>query len=147
MYIYQALVSLLPLVMPIMAFLAFPLSFGIASSLSVIVNAGEKEQRVAELKNVARMIAVLLLPFSFGMFTVTIIAITEKGRWISSSFLLTLYHFLSLVPFAFLPSVIILFRNIMGGQQKPTHWLGIWFGTLWALLYLSLLLLFYRFPI
>lgn len=147
MFIYQTLVSLLALLTPVMAFLAFPLSLSIASSLSSIVKASEKERIVAELKSIVRMLAVLLLPFAFGMFAATIFTInTEQRLWISNSFLLPLYHFLSLLPFAFLPSMIIFLRAVLGDRQKSARWLGIWFGALWALLYLSLSLQFYTFP-
>lgn len=144
MYIYQALVSLFILLSPVMVFLSFPLSLSIASSLSAIVNASEKEQVLANLKRIIRMLAILLLPFAFGVFAATIITTnTEQRNWITS---LMLYHFVSLLPFAFLPSAFIWLQDMFKGEMKSVRRFGIWLGVLWALLYLSLGLQFYSYP-
>lgn len=147
MIIYDALVRILALSTPIMAVLSFPLCLRIAGSLHTMTSTNEKERVMAELKHIIRLLTILLLPYTFGAFATTLFTInTPQRNWIGSTVLLRLYHILGILPFAFLPSVIIFFGTLLKGEQKAARWLGIWLGGLWALLYLSLTLQFYAYP-
>lgn len=138
MLIYEGLVRLFACLTPIMAFLSFPLSFNIMETVHCLVCQDEKSMLVEALKDVIRWLAILILPFAFGAFAATIITVnTDQSNWINGVLLYTYFH-AGMVLFAVLPWVKDAFNTLLAGNKNGIRPVGLWFGALWALLYLSL---------
>lgn len=146
MLIYDALIRLVALLTPIMVFLSFPLAFSIIESLRLIVCQSEKKGISGALSDIIRQLAILILPFTFGVFAATILTInTEQRNWITSETVLRAYHLAGMILFAFLPSVTIGFNSVTEGKQDGVRAVALWVGSLWALLYLSLAAQFFAY--
>lgn len=146
--IYDGLLALITLAIPLMILLSFPLAFGIAKSLHALVCQSEQEDLVKELKWIIKQLAILILPFTFAVFAATILTVNStQQRWISSSTTILTYHSAGVILFAFIPGVAIAFRDLMQGKNNRVRPVGLWLGSLWALLYLSVAAQFYAYYI
>jgi hypothetical protein len=134
--VYDTLVKLVALSTPIMAVLSFPLASSIVDSVYAMVDQDDTSRIQFELKKISQRLALLLLPFAFGVFASALLTITHTPRITTSSEgILQKLHLGGMIVFIFLPGAIASFKALLAGQQRAIRLLSSWFAVLWLLLY------------
>lgn len=135
-FVYDTLVNLVALSTPIMAVLSFPLASSIVDSVYAMVDQEDTSRIQFELKKIGQRLALLLLPFAFGVFASALLTITHTPSITTlSQGILQKLHLGGIIVFIFLPSAIASFKALLAGQQNAIRPLSSWFAVLWLLLY------------
>lgn len=142
-FVYNALVKLVALSTPVLAILSLPIASSIMGSVYAMIDQEDSERVAFELKKISKRLALLLLPFAFGIFAIARLIFTQTPNILPVSIkYLEKFELGVIIVICFLPGAIRAFKSLLAGKSGAARLGGSWFGTLWLLLYAQLGLLF-----
>lgn len=142
-FIYDTLVKLMALSTPVLAVISLPVSSSIMDSVYSILGQKDSDRIAFELKKISKRLALLLLPFAFGIFAISNLLLTHTPsvQPVAIKYL-EKFNLGGMLVFIFLPAAIRAFKSLLAGKSGAAGQAAIWFGVLWFLLYAQLGLLF-----
>jgi len=140
----EALLVLGRFLAPLMVLVSVPLSVSIVQELLALRGSANEEigKRVC---HVVYGLGFLVVPYLVGMLGPVLLTLTgERTRSVHPSMVMTVFYF-ALVLLGSVPIVLSELKQVLSDARKnaiipPSMVVGIWFGTVWAFLYLVLTL-------